>query len=106
MAWNDDSWRDGYDDWKLASPDDEYDEPCEHDYWETDILTGIATCERCGERRMLSNEELQAQAEHEAAYNRMVDEWERRQWWRDLWDRIKAPFRLRRKPVNDDDIPF
>lgn len=24
MAWNDDSWRDGYDAWKLASPDEDW----------------------------------------------------------------------------------
>ena len=30
MSWNDDSWRDGYDAWKLASPYDDED-PCDED---------------------------------------------------------------------------
>lgn len=87
---------------------DEWEDPddfCDHDYWDSDILTGMATCERCGERRMLSNEEMQAQAEHEAAYQRLEAQWNRWRWWRDLkdWLRSIAP---RQRAVSDDEIPF
>lgn len=110
MAWNDDSWKDGYDAWKLASPDDEYDDPCDHEDYEIDTLEGRAHCDRCGESWYASEDDVLRVIDTESAYARYVEELERRQWWQVLWDRIKAPFQKLRRPrpmpVLDDDIPF
>lgn len=111
MAWNDDSWRDGYDAWKLASPDDDYDEPeCDHEDFDIDILDGRARCNRCSESWHATEDEIRAQIEHMARYAEYEEREERRQWWRDLWDRIKSPFQrlrpVKRGPILDDDIPF
>lgn len=107
MAWNDDSWRDGYDDWKLASPYDD-DPECDHDDYEVDILDGRCRC-TCGHAWHATNAQVEAEIEHQRAY----DEWEhgenRRQWWRDRWESVKSLFRWRRPKhqfVSDDDIPF
>lgn len=103
----DDSWKDSYDEWKLASPYDDGPE-CDHDEYEVDILDGRCWCDRCGHRWYATNEQVEAQIEHQRAY----DEWEhgenRRQWWRDLWDRVRSIFPRRRGPqiIGDDDIPF
>lgn len=50
MAWHDDSWRDSYDSWKLASPDDEYPQyECEHEDYDIDTIEGRCHCHRCGD---------------------------------------------------------
>lgn len=119
MAWNDDSWRDGYDAWKLASPDDDYeDDPCDHDEYEVDILDGRCWCDRCGHRWYATDEQVEREIERQAAYTEYEERENRKQWWRDRFDFILYPInRLRwklqhlrwhwqRKPVLDDDIPF
>lgn len=110
-AGRDDSWRDSYDAWKLASPYDDYDyDECDHEDFDIDILDGRCTCHRCGERWTATEAELLHQIDSEAAYARYMDELNRKQWWSDLWDRIKAPFRrlrsIRQPKEMDDDIPF
>lgn len=108
MPWNDDSWKDGYDAWKLASPD-EYDREslCDHEYYEVDIVTGRASCNDCLAHWYVSEEKIQRQIEHEVAYHKQMERDNRRQWWRDLWQRIQSiTSRRRRASVNDDDIPF
>ena len=108
MSWDDDSWKDGYDTWKLASPYDEYDEPCDHEDYEIDILTGCCHCDRCSESWHATPEQIQMQIDHEAAYYEAMESEERRQWWRDLWSRVRSFFwRSRTKTwASDDDIPF
>lgn len=111
MPWNDDSWKDNYDSWKLASPDDDYeDDPrddCEHEDYESDILTGIASCHNCGHRWMQTREEIEAEHDRIAAYQRYQEREDRRQWWRELWDKVKSIIpRRKRDLVIDDDIPF
>jgi hypothetical protein len=81
---------------------------CEHEEYEADILTGIASCDRCGHRWMQSFEEIEAEHMRIAAYQQYQDREDRRQWWRDLWYDVKSFFRWRKPPqmVHDDDIPF
>jgi hypothetical protein len=111
MAWNDDSWKDGYDAWKLRDPYDDYDpeeEYCGHEDYEVDILDGLCRCS-CGCTWPASGHEIDRQIEHEAAYQDTIDREHRRQWWRGLWASVRSFFRWRRKPrqpIPDDDIPF
>lgn len=108
MAWNDDSWKDSYDSWKLASPDDDRDDYCDHDDYDVDILEGRAHCNHCPESWYVSEKEVLRQIEHEAAYQDMCERENRRQWWRDLWASIRSiiPRRKRIANITDDDIPF
>ncbi|MBR0945249.1 MULTISPECIES: hypothetical protein [Bradyrhizobium] len=116
---HDDSWRDGYDDWKLASPDDDYEEPCEHRDTEVDILDGDVRCVGCGETWSATPAELSAELEHQAAYFELEARELRRRWWRDLVAKVTSPVRWpihrllervwpRKSLVilRDDEIPF
>ncbi len=106
MSWNDDSWKDSYDEWKLRSPYDDGPE-CDHEEYDIDILDGRCRCS-CGHSWYASNEEINAQLELQADYQEEMDLENRRQWWRDLWSKISRVFHLFRQPIksNDDDIPF
>lgn len=117
MPWNDDRWKDSYDSWKLASPDDEYDDPCDHDDYDVDILEGRARCHRCGESWYCSDEEVLRQIDHEAAYAAWEEKENRRQWWDNLRYSIRHPLRVihwqmqkrgwfQPHVMTDDDIPF
>lgn len=114
---HDDSWRDSYDAWKLASPDDDYDDDpeCDHDDYDVDILEGRARCNRCSESWHVTEEEVQRQIEHQRQYCEWEDRENRREFWRRLTHPIRWPiFRLLeriwpRKACNvltDDEIPF
>lgn len=107
---SDDSWRDTYDAWKLASPYD--DDLCDHDDYDVDILDGRAHCNRCPESWYVSEEEVARQIEHQAAYHEQLERENSRQWWRDLFSpatnllwRFKKALR-HREAIIDDDIPF
>lgn len=64
MTWHDESWKDSYDAWKLASPYDDYEEDeCQHDDYEADILIGRATCNCCGHWWWQTREEIDAEIE-------------------------------------------
>jgi len=45
--------------------DDYYDEdePCDHEYYDVDLLAGLACCYRCGEAWWLSDEQLRREIE-------------------------------------------
>lgn len=115
MPWNDDSWRDGYDAWKLRSPDDDYDEPeCHHEEFDIDY-EGRAHCEMCGETWWADGDQIAAQREHQVEYDRWCRRQERREFWRKLTYPIRWPiFRLLdriwlRKACRvlyDEEIPF
>jgi hypothetical protein len=117
MSWNDDSWRDSYDSWKLASPDDDYPD-CDHDRADLDILDGRWRC-TCGEAWNATEEEIRAEIDREIEYAVYEARENRRQWRRDFFAQITLPirwpiFRLLekiwpRKSVSvllDDEIPF
>lgn len=112
---SDDRWRDSYDTWKLATPP-EYDyigpEPeddCIHEDYETDILTGLATCSVCGHRWYQTDDEVAAEHRRAVQY----EAWQRRENRRERIRPLMHPLRKlierfwpRRRFVNDDDIPF
>ncbi len=107
MSWDDDSWRDGYDAWKLASPYDDED-PCDHEDYEADVLNGRASCNICSHAWWLTNEELKAEHRRIAAYGEWVAEQYRRERWEwifRLWDRFKPRWPSRKAQVSDD-LPF
>ena len=120
MSWNDDSWRDSYDEWKLRSPDDEYgyydDDPCDHEDYETDILNGRCWCHKCDEVWYATAEEISRQIQHEAEYHEWECKQQRHEFWRKLTLPIRWPiFRLleriwprkaSRILADNDDIPF
>jgi hypothetical protein len=117
MAWNDDSWKDGYDAWKLASPDDDYEEdPCDHDDYETDLLDGRCRC-ICGHSWYASTEDIDRQLRFQSEYAEAMEREDSRQWWSDLLWAVRHPIATAhwemqkrgwfRKPApSDDDIPF
>lgn len=105
MAWNDDSWKDGYDAWKLASPDDEWQPECFHEDYEADI-NGRAHCCRCDHSWYLSDDEIARERELHAAYDVMMRHEERREWIAG-WVHRLAFWRRWRKPAPiSDEIRF
>lgn len=110
MSVSDESWKDSYDEWKLASPyDDDLEGECQHDEYDTDILSGRATCWNCGASWWQSEDEIQAEIDRQREY----DEWCAAQqrlcnrfkewlgsWLHSLWRR------RRRSSETDDEIPF
>lgn len=94
-----DQWDDGYE-----------DEPCDHDDYESDLLSGRAHCFRCGHSWCLTDAELNREIEHMAKYQEMIDRMERWRWLRDLREAVLAPFRWVKDrlypPPADDGIPF
>ncbi|OAF05488.1 hypothetical protein AYJ54_00855 [Bradyrhizobium centrolobii] len=110
MAWNDDSWRDSYDDWKLASPDYEDEEPCDHEDHETDILDGRCRCYRCGHSWYATATDIDRELRFQSEFAEAMEREERRQWWSDLYYKM-TPFlrpwrRWRARNQYDDEIPF
>ena len=90
--------------------DDDYeeDDPCDHEDLEINVIDGRAFCYRCGEAWNATPEQIQMQIDHEASYYEALECENRRQWWRDLWGRIRSIFRhpKSRDWVSDDDVPF
>lgn len=109
-----------YDSWKCRSPDDEYpyddgeEDPCDHDEYDLDILTGRAFCYRCGEAWYATDEEMRAEAQRQADYWEWTAEQER------PWNRFKEWLRSTRLAAAisrwrfnrnfrrdfDDEVPF
>lgn len=96
----------------MAWPDDGYDnsqDGCDHEDYDIDIIEGRCRCNRCGESWHATNDEILRAIDAESAYANYQDEMDRRQWWCDLWDRIRSFIPRRKRPVlppSDDDIPF
>jgi hypothetical protein len=108
MGWNDDSWKDGYDAWKLRSPyDDEPEEECYHEHYEADI-NGRATCDRCSHTWWLTDEEIERERELVASYDQMMRREEWRLWRQEFVDRLAfwRRWRKRKHAIIDDDLPF
>ena len=110
----DDSWRDSYDEWKLACPyDDEPQDDCCHEEYEVD-WEGRAECHYCGAHWRLTGAEHEAYLAAEARWMEAYDRAQRREhslfwravdWLRSIPSRIRL---LRRKKAESivDDIPF
>lgn len=113
-----DQWKTDPDPYGHYSYDYEHEEPedeCAHEYYERDILTGLATCENCDHRWYLSNEQVRADMARETEYAK----WQRRERRREYWRDLTYPIRFRtyrllsriwpRKACSvlvDDEIPF
>jgi hypothetical protein len=117
-----------YDAWKTREDDDPYydeypseeEDPdpayCDHEDYEADILTGEASCHRCGHRWVQTNEEIAAECRRQADYHEAMERAERRERWLWWWDalrhaagRWRSRFKGWRQPKRaaiDDDIPF
>ena len=123
MTWDDDRWRDGYDAWKLRSPDDEYpypyddepEQPCDHDDCSVDPITGRVECHICGVAWYQTKEEMKAESRRQQEYDKWQRQQERHEFWRRLTYPIRWPvYRLLnriwpRKACSvlvDDEIPF
>lgn len=87
MTWQDDSWRDGYDEWKLRSPYDDVRE-CEHDDPDLDVIEGRFHCD-CGYSWNASADDIQAQVDRQREY----DQWQARENRRERWRRFTHPIR-------------
>lgn len=118
MPWNDDSWRDSYDAWKLASPDDDCDDECYHEDFEID-LEGRAYCNSCDHRWWASEADVLSFRCANEAYDEHCRRAERRERWAELWRKFTLIFRWPifrllgriwpRKAcavLRDDEIPF
>jgi hypothetical protein len=117
---SDDSWRDGYDAWKLASPYDDEEEQyeCDHFDYDIDILSGRAECCDCPHSWHATNEQISAEIERQAKWDAWAEREERRIRWRERFAFILDPIdRLRRRFMEwrarrefpehaNDDIPF
>lgn len=111
-----DSWKDGYDNWKLASPYDDESE-CDHDDYDCDVLDGRCRC-ICGHSWYASNEQVLAEIGRQREYSEWEEQENRRQWWGDLLYNVRHPLQaihwqlqkhgwLRpRTAPTDDEIPF
>jgi len=108
-----------YDQWKTTDPHDRYsddfEEDCDHEDYDFDILTGRAECHQCPHSWYLSRKEINQQIRLQRAYQEEMDRENRRQWWRDRTYPVRMFFfRLLervwpRKAINllhDDEIPF
>lgn len=92
----------GYDEWKLRSPYDDYEEPeeCRHEEYEID-WEGRAECQSCGDHWWPKAEEVRT---YRSAQLRL-EQWERRErsWYMRAWRWLTV---RRQRIVPDDDIPF
>ena len=58
--------------------DDELaDEHCDHEDYDADILTGLASCGRCGARWVQTKEEIERQLRAQADYDAYCEEVEK-----------------------------
>lgn len=115
MAWNDDSWKDSYDAWKLRSPyDDGPEEECWHEEYEID-WQGLAHCSNCNTHWCASADEIRLQREANERYDAHRRREARREFWRKLTLPIRWPIyrlldrvwpRKACKVLTDDEIPF
>lgn len=91
------------------------EDDCDHDDYEADIVSGDATCWRCGHRWIMTAQQVDAEIDRQRAYYEWMTEQER-PWFRfKMWVLAQCPivpWRLRQfwKPKAqrslDDEIPF
>ncbi|MPZ36631.1 MAG: hypothetical protein GEU95_00985 [Rhizobiales bacterium] len=105
-GWSDPDRDYDYDDGYWDDPPEPDYENCTHeDYSEFDVLCGRVQCDRCGEVFSLTSEQIARDAQHQREYDRAM----RRELWRDRWQRLVAifvPWRRRKPPSIDDEVPF
>lgn len=91
--------------------DDREDDPCDHDDYDADLLSGRCHCWRCGHSWYATAEQLDAQLRWESEYHEAMEREYRREWWRTLparlWAKAWEPFRRKPPmPADDPEIPF
>jgi len=72
------------------------EDDCFHEDYEADILTGIATCPRCGYRWMLTSQQREQELAAHKSWEKMCVAWEEHE--KDLPVRCQSP--------DDDGLPF
>ncbi|GEC56820.1 hypothetical protein [Bradyrhizobium phage ppBeUSDA76-2] len=93
------------------------DVPCDHDDYDTDILTGRCMCWRCGESWYATAAEMDRELRFQSEYAEIMEREDRRQRWSDFWWAVRHPLAtihwelskrgwFRKPAVSDDDIPF
>jgi hypothetical protein len=95
------------------------DDPCEHDEYEVDIVSGRCECSRCPETWSATGVQIEHEIERQRAYYEYEERENRRQWWRDLVSPIFRPWRALKdrihiwrlgrnfeQSIGDDEIPF
>jgi hypothetical protein len=107
VSWQDDSWRDSYDEWKLRSPyDNEPEDECFHDDYEID-WQGLATCEQCGHMWTAAESQIIAQRLANEAYDEHCCREERRERFERWFGWLAFRRRWKRKPAPiDEELPF
>jgi len=87
--------------------DDDY---CTHDDYEIDTISGHCRCYSCGRSWWASDDQIQAEIDHQNAYVEWTERENRREWWRNLRDKmfgwIHRPLARRAPVLDDDEIPF
>lgn len=86
---------DGCDCEECWSDDDDDGPECDHEDYEADILTGMATCGRCNHRWIQTPAEIERERIHAAEYDKLCAEWDR-----------EPVSRSEPLPPTGDDIPF
>ena len=106
MTWEpSDAWKDSYDSWKLASPDDEFEVECLHEDYEADI-NGRAHCCQCSHTWWMTDDEIRWERERHESYDRLMRREERRLWLQGWISRFTFWHRWRKPAAIDDEIPF
>jgi len=87
--------------------DDDREDECDHEDYDSDILTGRASCSMCGYSWWQSPAEIEAEIERHRRYH----EWEaehQRPWnrFREWLYGLRLSWRRRKAAAVDDDIPF
>jgi len=97
--------------------DDDDDELCDHEDYETDMLEGRCRCYRCGHSWYASTEDIDRELRFQSEYAEAMEREDRRQWWSDLWWAVRHPLAqihwelskrgwFRKSAPTDDEIPF
>lgn len=89
--------------------EEDHEEDCDHDDYDSDILSGRAQCYRCGYSWWQTTEEIEAEFDRIRRYAEWEEEqrrpWNRFREW--LWNlRMSWRRRLVSPKATDDDIPF
>lgn len=103
----------------MTDSDDGFDDDlCDHDDYDTDLLSGRCQCWRCGETWYATGEEIDRELRFQSEYHEAMEREDRRQWWSDLFYNVRHPLQAihwqvqkrgwlsGRSAPSDDDVPF
>lgn len=78
-------------------PDDGPEVGCDHEDYDADILTGVATCGLCGHRWTQTAAEIERERQAQVAYDKQCEQWERQ---------TAPPLDKSDPSAFDDELPF